>query len=288
MKKFARICSSLLALMGVQVASAKERVAAHTAESAEPVAKATSSFFHFAATSISYLVGANWTTPFAPSRFRDIITLEHFHDNRIGDFFFFTDVANLATIGRGDPKSGLDIYGELSMRLSLAKLFGIPAGTGILRDLFPYSGTLEFGRSGSLHNVNETLGTDIDTTVFAHLHGVAIDFAIPHFQVASLNGYWRDNTKVPGSTWQGTVVWAVPFQLAGANLLFSGFADLAGPEGELVSSFHSSPQLLLQLPPAKSIFERVQLGLEVDLWINEFGIEGQDDLVPELIGKVFF
>lgn len=278
-----------LALLLVLSLGAGDVAASPDEGSPEPAtAPSDSGFVHFAVTSVSYLAGANWDTPFSPSRFRDIVTIEHFHDNRIGDVFFFVDGANLATNGRGSPKTGLDVYGELSVRLSLAKLFGISAGPGIVGDLFPYSGTLELGHSGSLQNLNDTLGLQIDTTIFSHLHGVAIDLAIPHFRVASLNGYWRDNTDASGSTWQATAVWALPFQLASATFLLSGFADLAGPEGRLVYSFHTSSQLMIELQTKKGIVDSIQLGVEVDMWINEFGIEGQDDLVPQLIAKVLF
>lgn len=246
-------------------------------------------FLNFSANSISYLTGFNWQTPFAQSSRRDLVTLEHFNDNRLGDLFLFLDVANLGTYGRGTPGTRVDVYGEVSPRLSLSKLRRRAPSEGLIKDFLPYAGTLEFGYSGSLHHLNKTFGLSLDTTHLGQLHGVGVDLNLPGFRFANLNAYWRDTQDVPGSTWQVTAAWARPFRLGGADFMFKGFTDLAGPEGGLATMLHVSPQLLFDA--GAGLFgrkERLWLGVELDAWVNEYGVRGQNDFVPQLLLQLTF
>lgn len=246
-------------------------------------------FFQFTATSLTYLYGFNWDTPFSPSSDRDIITLEHFNANKLGDFFLFVDFANLTTENRGYPDTGIDIYGEASPRISLGKITGKDFSFGIIKDIYIYSGTFEFGRSKSLDNINREFGTDIDTTQLRQLHGIAVDFDLPGFTVASLNAYWRDDFDISGSTWQLTAVWEIPFTIGELDFVFKGFADFAGSEGSLEKQFHTSPQLVVDI--GDKIFGKkktLYFGTEIDIWWNEFGVKDQDDVVPQIILQAYF
>jgi len=251
---------------------------------------ASDKFFQFTSTSLSYLYGFNWDIPFAPSSDRDIITLEHFNANRFGDFFLFVDFINITTENRGGPPdSGFDIYGEASPRLSLSKLTGKPVQYGIIKDFHLYSGTYEFGRSKSLDNINNEFNVGIDTTQLRQLHGVAVDFNIPGFTVATLNAYWRDDFDIESSTWQFTAAWEIPFAIGDFDFVFKGFADLAGSEGQLEAQFHASPQLVVDL--GDKLFGKkktLYVGTEVDIWWNEYGIKDQDDVVPQLLLQAYF
>lgn len=253
-------------------------------------APSSGSFFQFTATSLTYLYGFNWDTPFSPTSDRDILTIEHFNANKFGDFFLFVDFANLTTENRGGPSdTGIDIYGEASPRISLSKITGKDFSAGIIKDFYIYSGTLEFGRSKTLDNINREFDAGIDTTQLRQLHGVAVDFDIPGFTVASLNAYWRDDCDVSGSTWQLTAVWEVPFTIADIDFVFKGFADYAGSEGFLEKQFHTSPQLVMDL--GDKLFDKkkkLYFGTEVDIWWNEFGIKDQDDVVPQIILQAYF
>lgn len=247
-------------------------------------------FFQFTSTSLTYLYGFNWDTPFSPSSDRDIITLEHFNANKFGDFFLFVDFMNITTENRGGPPdSGFDIYGEASPRISLSKITGKDFSAGIIKDFYIYSGTFEFGRSKTLDNINNEFDAGIDTTQLRQLHGVAVDFNIPGFTVASLNAYWRDDFDVRSSTWQLTAVWEVPFSIGDLDFVFKGFADFAGSEGNLEKQFHSSPQLVVDLGDV--LFDKkktLYFGTEVDIWWNEFGLKGQNDVVPQIILQAYF
>lgn len=264
--------------------------AGEPATPAPSAAPDSGSFFQFTSTSLSYLYGFNWDTPFSPTSDRDIITLEHFNANRFGDFFLFVDFMNITTENRGGPPdSGFDIYGEASPRLSLGKITGSPVKFGIIKDFYFYSGTYEFGRSKSLDNINNEFGTNIDTTQLRQLHGVAVDLDLPGFNVATINAYWRDDLDVSGSTWQITAAWEVPFTLGDFDFVFKGFADVAGSEGSLEAQFHTSPQLVVDI--GDKLFGKKKVlyfGTEVDIWWNEYGIKDQDDVVPQLLLQAYF
>lgn len=281
----------LLAVVGPGMAWGGDDGGALAEERKVPVRKQleTTKFIIFSACSISYLTGFNWQRPFAQSSRRDLVTLEHFNDNRFGDLFLFLDAANLGTYGRGSPGTRVDLYGEVSPRLSLSKLRRRAPSQGLIKDFFPYAGTLELGYSGSLHHINRTFGANIDTTHLAQLHGVGVDLNLPGFRYANLNAYWCDTQDVPGSAWQVTAAWGRPFRLGDVDFMFKGFADLAGPEGGLVTTLHVSPQLLFDA--GARLFarkERLWLGVELDAWVNEYGVRGQNDFVPQLLLQLTF
>lgn len=286
-KKLRAAAAALLALPLLGTFPALGGEVAGKSVVAEPP-KEEGGFFNFMSTSLWYLYGFNWDTPFNPSKERDIITLEHFNDNAIGDFFLFTDFMNLATEGRGFPEAGFDIYGEASPRISLSKLLGKPQGKGFIKDFLIYSGTFEFGRAESLKNINQAFGTTIDYTQTRQLHGVAVDFNMPGFIVSSLNAYWRDDLDVSGSTWQLTYVWIIPFSIGSLDFKFQGFADFNGSEGDLEKTFHTSPQLILDVGKAFGLKGKLYVGVEVDVWVNEFGVKDQDDVVPQALVTYFF
>lgn len=241
-------------------------------------------FINFSTTSLWYLYGFNWDKPFASSHERDLITLEHYQDNAWGDLFFFTDFTNLTTEGRGHPETGFDLYGEVNPRLSLGKLTGKSYRFGPVKDIYFYSGMLEFGTSDSLANINRTFGTHLDKTQLRQLHGMALELDLPGFAYSSINFFWRDDFDISGSTWQITYVWGIPFRLAGCDFMFRGFADYNGAEGELAECFHTSPQFMMDLG-AKLFGKKSKLwiGTEVDIWVNEYGVKGQHDVVPQAV-----
>ncbi len=287
-RSFLRATTALLGLSAIALLSGSAMAGA-PAKAVTTVAPKSDSFFNFSASSVTYLYGLNWDVPFSNSKDRDIITIEHYDDNKLGDLFFFVDFANIATHGGATPGAGFDIYGEIDPRLSLSKLTGTSYKTGILKDFYIYSGTLEVGYSNSLGNVNKAFGLTLDKSHLAQLHGVAVDLDIPGFQVMSLNAYWRDDTDLHGSTWQLTAVWAAPFKLFGADFVFKGFADYNGAEGGTHSTFHTSPQLMMDV--GDKLFHKKGMfyfGTEVDIWVNEFGVKGQNDVVPQIIAQVVF
>lgn len=264
-----------------------------TLSAGEPIvsdANDDGSFFGFTTTNVSYLYGLNWDTPFASVADRDIVTFEHYHQNQIGDLFSFVDVSNLATEGRGHPARGVDIYGEVSPRLSFDKINRRESREGLIREFFLYSGTWELGNSSSLENTNRTFGIDTNTTQFAYLHGIGVSLNLPGFQSANMNTYWRNDPELSGSTWFITCDWLTTIPVfRNHELIFKGFFDVSGGEGGLEPSFHGSPQFLLDLGNAFSIDDRKLLfGTEIDIWINEFGVRGQNDIIPQLMIQYIF
>jgi nucleoside-specific outer membrane channel protein Tsx len=158
------------------------------------------------------------------------VTLETFTEWKYGDVFAFVDVAG----GRFEPAvDGLpgrytQIYGEVSPRLSLSKIFGTKVGAGFLSDVLLVG---EFDRAGS--------------GFYANLGGLSVDLKVPGFVVFQLNAMARkDNYN--DATYQGTLVWKAPFNVAGVGFSFEGFADVYGTDNE-DATVMSQPQLALDV-----------------------------------------
>ncbi len=187
-------------------------------------------------------------------RERTIITLEHANRWRYGDLFVFADL----TIGDDGQRSA---YGEISPRLSLSRMTGQDWSLGPVSDVF-LAGNLELGDEG----------------LDRQLYGIAADLDLPGFRFFRVHAYHRDDPHRPGSTWQSTIVWNRPFEIAGQSFLTEGFADFAGGEGVGTENQLIVPRLLWQVPAA----EHVWLGVEYQYWHNKFGVSGVDESVAQL------
>ena len=158
------------------------------------------------------------------------VTVETFATWKYGDVFAFVDVAG----GRFVPAVGdipgryTQIYGEVSPRLSLSKVFGTQVGAGFLSDVLVMG---EFDRAGS--------------GFYANLGGLSFDLQVPGFVVFQVNALARkDNYN--DATYQATLVWKAPFDIAGAGFSFEGFADVYGTDYESATVM-AQPQLVLDV-----------------------------------------
>jgi len=71
---------------------------------------------------------------------RSVITVEHVNEWKYGDNFLFFDITNP---DRGDAQTPTSIYGEISPRLSFAKMTGKKLSRGLFKDVL-LTGTLVF------------------------------------------------------------------------------------------------------------------------------------------------
>jgi nucleoside-specific outer membrane channel protein Tsx len=186
---------------------------------------------------------------------RTIVTLEHANSWTYGDTFAFADLTF------ADDNS---FYGELSPRLSLSRISGRHLSWGPIKDVL-VAGTYEFGDEG----------------YEAYLIGAAVDLNIPGFTFVGLHAYHRDDPALPGSTWQATITWHRPFEIAGQHFVIEGFADLAGEEGPSAENQLIVPQLLWRVPLGGEE-SPLYFGIEHQYWNNKFGIEGVEESVTQL------
>ncbi len=212
-------------------------------------------FFQWQSTNLQLLRGQNYEIG---DKHRSIITLEHAHRHRFGDTFFFIDTIK--------PDQGkVSYYGELSPRLSTSSLFNTDLSKGMSQDVL-FAFTLENPKNA-------------DTR---YLYGASLDLNIPRFNFVSLSTYVRDDPQLDGKTWQLTLAWQRPFQFMDKNLVFEGFADLAGGEGGGVANQLTAPRLLIDIGELFSLEKnKIWIGIEYTYWHNKFGIDGITESLPQ-------
>lgn len=195
---------------------------------------------------------------------RTIATFEVANGWAYGDNFFFFDYTNLD----GDREEGAtlpNLYGEYAPRLSFGKMTGADLAFGPITDVL-LAGQLEMGE-----NINR------------RLYGLGFDLAVPGMDYFQLNTYVRDDTDLPGDTWQVTLVWGSSFEIGTTDWLFKGHFDYAGAEGDGEKSINSAPQLLLNVGDFWGASDKLYAGIEYQYWENKYGIDGADEHHPQLM-----
>lgn len=222
---------------------------------AAPV-RASDGFFEWQSTNGQLLHGKQFES--GPET-QTIFTFEHSHGWTYGDNYITFD----AVFGHPDL-----INAEFSPRLSLGKMTGLDLSYGWLSDVL-ISTTWEKARRYD-----------------AYLYGGAVDFNLPGFALFQLNAYIRQNPDVEGTGWQITPVWSRPFNLGGIPCTFDGYIDYAGGEHG-TTNLHTQPQLLLDAGKAWGIADEghAYVGTELRYWHNAYGVEGLDEVVPQVMIK---
>ena len=217
-------------------------------------------------TDLEYLWGGNFKTletKTSTDNSRSTITIEHADAWKYGDNYFFFDITNPEINRNGATTS---IYGEISPRLSIGKITGKDLSAPFVKDVL-VAGTLELGNG--FHN---------------YLYGLGLSLNLPKFNFADLNVYLR-NSSQRGCTYQFTPDWQLPFTVGNANMIFEGFSDIAGAEGDLSFNIDAQPRLLLDLGKYWGSPGDLYVGTEFIYWHNKFGVKGVDEYAPQAMVK---
>ncbi len=228
----------------------------------------------WSATNIQYLYGTtHQRIEFDPvdglhgvKESRSVITIEHVNEWKFGDNFLFIDITNP---DRADAQTPTSLYGEISPRLSFAKMMGRKPSSGLFKDVL-LTTTLEVG--AGLRN---------------YLYGLAVDLNIPKVPVFQINYYLRDEaTAATNMGSQVTLVWLYPFNAGPVSMAFEGFADYAfglGPAA--ANNLIAAPRLMVDVGKSFGAPGTFQAGVEYQLWRNKFGISGIDENVAQFMVK---
>lgn len=221
---------------------------------------------------------------------KSVITLEHADGWSYGDNYFFFDVSNPfggnnGTDGLGKDGKGTVTYGEWSPRLSIGKtFFGKELGFGgIVKDTF-LAANFEYS-SGDFWARGHSI-----------LVGPGFSLDLPGFAFADINFYARKSyrdamAKDTGLGGQVTIDWLYPFSIGSTSWSFGGFADYAfgekggvniyGGNGTKANSLITQPQLLLDVGALMGAKPGVlKAGIEYDVWINKYGLDGANESNP--------
>jgi nucleoside-specific outer membrane channel protein Tsx len=195
-----------------------------------------------------------------------IFTLEHVNGWKYGDNFFFVDVTNPDRSNSDLGPTGY--YGEFSPRLSMSKIGGFDMSGGVIKDV--------------LLTTSAELGDGFRN----YLYGVAIDLNIPKVPVAQINYYIRNEIGPARDTGQQvTLVWLAPFSLGSTSWAFEGFFDYAFSMDHAEDNIVAGPRLMMDLGKTWGSADVFQIGIELQIWKNKFGLDGIDESAPQAMVK---
>lgn len=191
----------------------------------------------FSTTNIQYLYG-NFEGPTfldTQSGGKHTVTVEHYRTWDYGDLFAFSDYT-YARKGLQFTNDKNDLYGEISPRVSLNKLAGIPRSDGFIKEWYA---AFQYNGSNTYH---------------AWLYGAGTDLNIPGFTVFGLNLY-RKVQNIGDDTYQLSANYYAPLS---DRWHFEGFVDWTA------RNFLSQNQLLFNLSSYVGINTgKLEVGTEV-------------------------
>jgi nucleoside-specific outer membrane channel protein Tsx len=177
------------------------------------------------------------------------VTVNHFSTWGYGDNFVFVDFYRGKFLNADDSATTNRslLYAEWHPRLFLNK-FGAPAG-GLFKN---------WGIAGEINASKD---------FYAYLIGAGLDLAIPGFDVAGLNLYYRsDFVNTPGgaiytNTWQISPFWDINFKVGPTAWEFTGFVDITTNHDKKIDVM-AQPELLLDVGAFAGAPGKIQLGVE--------------------------
>jgi nucleoside-specific outer membrane channel protein Tsx len=219
-------------------------------------------FFQFSDTSASILTGWGYELP---GNHLSAFTLENANSWIGGDFYGFVDIRKQ----HDHPLNTNSWYGELSPRFSLVKIAGLKLNNGFVKDLL-IATTWERGEDG-----NES-----------YLLGAGISVNIPGFRFFKANLYARkDKSRDAGfDDMQLTFAWRYPFALGKHHFITNGISDFVFGWGPRERNLHVVPQLLFDAGEKYGQPGSYYLGLEFDMWLNQFGVPNSPYLDTNQLG----
>lgn len=189
---------------------------------------------------------------------RTLVTFEHANRWSSGDLFLFTDFT-FADDG------SVAAYGEITPCFSMENLFDLDFGDGLIRELY-FTLNYERGEQG----------------VERYLGGVSADLNLPGFTFFKVMALHRDDPRRAGTTEQLTLAWNRPVQIGDVRVLFEGFSDIAGAEGNGVANTLVVPRALVNLGSLTGPPANLWAGIEWQYWDNKFGVDGVTANVVQL------
>jgi len=247
-----------------------------------PTDKATISLNNTHFYSISYLKNIN-EFQLLSNEDIDVITLEYSGKYNWGDSFVFLD-RMIAAADEQSPRKQKN-YLEASARISVPflldrSMFNLAMGStsalnSAIKD-YLFVGTLEY----AYLNI-ESVGINNEMTAFSStttntLLGLGIAWHGDFFSYLNTNFYYAKNEQ-QANDYQLTVTFAKSFKLADLSFKTNGYLDWSSAAKDHKTSFHFSPQVLLDLGATFYRAKLLFVGIEYSYWRNKYGLANLDD-----------
>ncbi|MFT5591759.1 MAG: nucleoside-specific outer membrane channel protein Tsx [Oceanicoccus sp.] len=188
---------------------------------------------------------------------RVVMTYEYLSVHNWGDVFGFVD--RLVDQNNG----GAETYIELSPNFNLV--------------------TFE---SGLVNSVKLATTWEMNENDDQFLLGLGAGLNLPGFTNFSVSAYQRFNDSGEDNQ-QVTVVWGLPFNVAGQDFMFDGFWDYTTELNDTTSS-NFTPQLKWDMAKLVGYENKLFVGVEYVMWNDKFNIKGVDENNVNLLVKAHF
>ncbi|WP_163933470.1 DUF5020 family protein [Paraferrimonas sp. SM1919] len=227
---------------------------------------------------LSYLNGDGYKQAFGPAAGTetkaDVFTLEHAGAYNWGKSFFFMDrfIDNNNVIGN-------QTYTEVGLDFSLSNLFNTKLENAVIKDAYLVT---QWENANPVNTDNLLAGVgvrwNVDWATF-------IDTNV-YYRIQDKNGIGTENNM------QLTTAWSIPFSVASTKWTFDGFFDYATAHknnfGDVEATFHTQPQIKLDLGDLWGTSNKYYVGMEVDIWRNKYGQKDINETTPQLMVQVNF
>ncbi|MFY0641523.1 MAG: hypothetical protein JXR16_10795 [Bermanella sp.] len=188
---------------------------------------------------------------------RVVMTYEYLSVHDWGDVFGFVD--RLVDQNNG----GAETYIELSPNFNLATFDG-----------------------GLVNSVKLATTWEMNENDDQFLLGLGAGLNLPGFSNFSVSAYQRFNDSGEDNQ-QVTVVWGLPFNVAGQDFMFDGFWDFETELNDTTSS-NFTPQLKWDMAKLVGYDNKLYVGVEYVMWDNKFHNKAADESNVNLLVKAHF
>ena len=207
-------------------------------------------------------------------------TFEHASGWSFGDLFLFWDYTKFNHANGADNTTW---YGEITPRFSIGKILNKDLSFSIFgQDLVVWKDTLlavSYERGRRAKNTETLLlglGFDLDLSALGVFGDRFNYFQVNFFARNELNCCAGDNPDGGFDDLQITVSASYPIEIGKTKFLIDGFFDFVAGYGPQEQNFHFVPQIKLDIGNFWGKPEALYAGVEIDYWINKFGLEGSD------------
>ena len=213
----------------------------------------------------------------SPSGFQNILTLQHASGWSHGENFFFVDMTCCS-----GSSADRDIYMEWFPYFDLGAITGQKVSWGPIRGIGPLGG-LNWGAQSKVLKVGPGFRFQLDLPGFAFAN---LDYV---YLVDRNRGVAAGGAPKEGNSHLVDFNWGLPFEIGGASFSFEGHGEWQSPR-DTEFGFRApywvlfQPQLRLDLGKALARRPgRFFAGMEMHVWVNKFGFEDADEVLPQLL-----
>ena len=213
----------------------------------------------------------------SPSGFQQILTLQHASGWKHGENFFFVDMVCCA-----GSAANRDMYLEWYPYLSLSSVTGKDISWRRIKDIGPLGG-LNWGAQAKFLKIAPGFRVQLDLPGFSFANLDYLYLVDKNQGLAAGGAPREDNSHLIDFNW------ALPFEIGGGSFSLEGHGEWRGPRNTEVGTRSPywvllQPQLRLDIGKALAWQPgRLFAGIEFQVWINKFGFEDADEVIPQLL-----